>query len=267
LVKAVIPTNIVEPAEADEEGNIVEPVKTARPPPSTAKTTPARARIDTKPAPEAPEVSTDKEDESDGDESRDNHEDAAGQDVEGSADEAGEGGEAESEAEQTVDVPEVVEPPAAQEASPQPKPVSTPTSILKKGSAAMPPSPSSAKGLSIKIPPATPGGLKVHPLKALYKRPQQDGDPIPSGTAPEPVPLSFFGKGDADDDTSTHTVQIPLTPFSCQDFESRSIRSAAPTPDTAYPSRMANFRSHTLVRMISRRRKKRMTRTRLAPIW
>lgn len=113
-------------------------------------------------------------------------------------------------------------------------------SILKKNSR-RPSSSHSAKGLSIKIPPATPGGLTVHPLEALYKRSRQSDGAPPQDTAAEAQPFSFFGNVDVEEDGAEVTSHIPLTPFSRQDFETRGIRSAAPTPDTAHPSRMAKF--------------------------
>jgi len=81
-------------------------------------------------------------------------------------------------------------------------------------------------------------------LEALYKRPRPaDGAPT-QDAAPESTPFSFFVNGDEEEDTATVTTHIPLTPFSRQDFETRGIRSAAPTPDTAHPSRMAKFWPH-----------------------
>ncbi|KAK4234987.1 hypothetical protein C8A03DRAFT_18206 [Achaetomium macrosporum] len=101
----------------------------------------------------------------------------------------------------------------------------------------------SIKSLSVKIPPATPNEPKVHPLEALYKRPRQ-----PEGETPEGISraqgFSFFAndseesagkEGDSDvGDAFGH--QVPLTPFTRQDLELRGIRSAAPTPDTAHPN-------------------------------
>ncbi|KAK1754288.1 hypothetical protein QBC47DRAFT_386131 [Echria macrotheca] len=104
---------------------------------------------------------------------------------------------------------------------------------------ARPKSSGSARNLSIRIPPATPSAPKVHPLEALYKRPAVDGAAAPVDS--ETKPFSFFGgvddeemEDDADEVVTTH---IPLTPFTQQDIENRVVRSAAPTPDTAHPSR------------------------------
>ncbi|KAJ4287072.1 hypothetical protein N0V88_007766 [Collariella sp. IMI 366227] len=104
-----------------------------------------------------------------------------------------------------------------------------------------PKSSGSTKSLSITIPPATPSEPKVvHPLEALYKRPKQ-----PEGEAPKSVPeaqgFSFFAGGDEEsaeeDDGADVGAQVPLTPYTRHDLELRNIRSAAPTPDTAHPSR------------------------------
>ncbi|KAL9094723.1 MAG: hypothetical protein Q9165_002993 [Trypethelium subeluteriae] len=73
----------------------------------------------------------------------------------------------------------------------------------------------------------------IHPLEALYKRPQ----PNP-GSPKKPTPIqtdfTFFG-ADADEagDTLGALPAVPQTPFTRQDLEFRGIRSAAPTPDTA----------------------------------
>lgn len=98
------------------------------------------------------------------------------------------------------------------------------------------PGPGSAKSLTIKIPPATPN--KVHPLEALYKKPKQaDGE-----ASQEAKGFSFFGNtdnGEIEDETAAagSSQVVPMTPFTREDIELRGIRSAAPTPDTAHPSR------------------------------
>ncbi|KAK4149332.1 hypothetical protein C8A00DRAFT_18964 [Chaetomidium leptoderma] len=102
----------------------------------------------------------------------------------------------------------------------------------------------SVRSLSIKIPPATPNESKVHPLEALYKRPKQPDGEIPNA-APSGSSFNFFADGNdesAEEDIDAgggerSGIQVPLTPFSRQDLELRGIRSAAPTPDTAHPSR------------------------------
>ncbi|KAF2962618.1 hypothetical protein GQX73_g10955 [Xylaria multiplex] len=119
--------------------------------------------------------------------------------------------------------------------------VGSPVVVLGPGSA-RPKSSGSVTSLSIKIPPTTPAAKKIHPLEALYKRPPE-GDSV-AGGGPEAKPFSFFGNEDdmeEDEDSAVPASQAPMTPFSKQEFEYRNIRSAAPTPDTAHPSRSFNF--------------------------
>ncbi|KXJ97231.1 hypothetical protein Micbo1qcDRAFT_156049 [Microdochium bolleyi] len=108
-----------------------------------------------------------------------------------------------------------------------------------KADSARPKSSGSVSSLTIKIPPATPGPVKVHPLEALYKRPQ-GGASTPDAQLSKP--FSFFGDNNDDDieeedAPATQTLHVPMTPFTEQDFEFRTMRSAAPTPDTAHPNR------------------------------
>ncbi|KAI1198852.1 hypothetical protein F5X97DRAFT_298454 [Nemania serpens] len=113
---------------------------------------------------------------------------------------------------------------------------------IAKPESARPKSSSSVTSLSIKIPPTTPAAKKIHPLEALYKRPQ--GDHGTANNGPNSQPFSFFGNGDdieEDDHSMAPTSQAPMTPFTKQEFEFRNVRSAAPTPDTAHPSRSFNF--------------------------
>ncbi|KAF7906018.1 hypothetical protein EAF00_000297 [Botryotinia globosa] len=103
--------------------------------------------------------------------------------------------------------------------------------------------PQSSSGLSITIPSpiaySTPVPTEVHPLEALYKR----SKPNPDSNSDEPKPetkstsFSFFGADDEDSDIGEEPNQIPLTPFTQRDFESRGLRSSAPTPDTAYANK------------------------------
>lgn len=220
----------------DADGNVVEPVKT-RPAPSKVKAAAPRAKDDDKAQPkkQTREEPKEQEDSEDDEDDSDNAVGEAGKQSDDAEDAA-----PETEAKEEDTGLRFTDSASTQKAIPAPKPITTPTSILKKV-AARPTSSSSAKGLSIMIPPATPGGGKVHPLEALYKRSRQpDGGPVQEA-APEAEPFSFFGNADEEEDISTSTLQVPLTPFSRQDVESRGIRSAAPTPDTAHPSRRANF--------------------------
>ncbi|KAM0281205.1 hypothetical protein ACHAQH_003635 [Verticillium albo-atrum] len=118
--------------------------------------------------------------------------------------------------------------------------VNSPLTALK-GDASRPKSSSSSNSLTIKIPPSTPA--KVHPLEALYKR-AKAGEETTTTPAKESQPFSFFGGGgddDIDEEDSVPSLQIPMTPYTQEDFEWRNLRSAAPTPDTAHPSRIKNF--------------------------
>ncbi|KAH8170303.1 hypothetical protein LIA77_09084 [Sarocladium implicatum] len=122
-----------------------------------------------------------------------------------------------------------------------PTPVQQTTPDLETADKARPMSSSSSRSLSIKIPPPiTPSSTKVHPLEALYKRAKPDE--TVTATPAQAEPFSFFGGGDIeeDDEPSSQTA-MPMTPYTRQDFEWRNVRSAAPTPDTAHPSRMRNF--------------------------
>jgi hypothetical protein len=143
--------------------------------------------------------------------------------------------------------------------------VATSTGLESPQESARPKSASSARSLTIKIPPATPSSNKVHPLEALYKR-QKQGESADKADTAGDQPFSFFGgqvdeeeddsdlgQGEVvdgigldDDENSSQTGlsqgnQLPMTPFSKQDFEWRGMRSAAPTPDTAHPSRYSRI--------------------------
>ncbi|EFX00439.1 hypothetical protein CMQ_7441 [Grosmannia clavigera kw1407] len=110
-----------------------------------------------------------------------------------------------------------------------------------------PKSSSSSKGLTIQIPAA----VEVHPLEALYKKTKATavgddktrGDADADKTAAEP--FSFFGGSDdvddADDGDDDGQPQ-PTTPYTEKELEWRHVRSAAPTPDTAHPSRSGSGR-------------------------
>ncbi|ODA82187.1 hypothetical protein RJ55_00693 [Drechmeria coniospora] len=131
----------------------------------------------------------------------------------------------------------------------EPDQLTTQLSVLK-ADRSRPMSAGSSNSLSIKIPtPATPSASAktVHPLEALYKRSKADGSEMDTAEAPgQKAAFSFFDAGsdveeDEDDEADKAAVTAPMTPFSRQDFERRTVRSAAPTPDTAHPSRMKNF--------------------------
>ncbi|TKA65538.1 hypothetical protein B0A55_09868 [Friedmanniomyces simplex] len=75
---------------------------------------------------------------------------------------------------------------------------------------------------------------EVHPLEALFKRPAPKPE---SASKPKPSPIdtsfSFFTPGPTDDAEDEVAAYPPQTPHTKEDLEWRSIRSAAPTPDTA----------------------------------
>ncbi|KAK4133771.1 hypothetical protein BT67DRAFT_442695 [Trichocladium antarcticum] len=139
--------------------------------------------------------------------------------------------------------------------SPAPADDSSPASKAAKSEASPPPSshnsdhlrPTSSDSitsLSVKIPPATPSEPKVHPLEALYRRPQPaDGEATEA--ASDAPGFSFFAGGNeesAEEDDGPDTggapkTQMPMTPFTRHDMELRGVRSTAPTPDTAHPNR------------------------------
>ena len=81
---------------------------------------------------------------------------------------------------------------------------------------------------------------QVHPLESLFKKPQK---PASQDVAKPSLEIhtgfSFF-EGTSDD--VEDEPEVPLTPFS-QDVRSRGLRSAAPTPDTAHPSRFNSYDS------------------------
>ncbi|KND90627.1 hypothetical protein TOPH_04696 [Tolypocladium ophioglossoides CBS 100239] len=133
---------------------------------------------------------------------------------------------------------------SSEEDEPSPPGENATTLSAIKALSSRPMSSSSSKSLTIKIPPpATPSVTKVHPLEALYKR--QKPEPTATETPAEPEPFSFFGTADDDEeeeeDADQPAAAVPMTPYTRQDMEYRNVRSAAPTPDTAHPSRMKNF--------------------------
>ncbi|GAW17682.1 hypothetical protein ANO14919_071420 [Xylariales sp. No.14919] len=215
----------------DSTGNVVEPVKSRRQPQGIPAPNPSKPK---KVAPiprEEKEEENKEEDDDDDDETSSSGSSSSDEDDDTSSS----GSESDVSDEETAKVapskPLKVE--TAVSASP---------SAVAKPESARPKSSSSITSLSIKIPPTTPTAKKIHPLEALYKRPAGD-DNAPNGGS-ESQPFSFFGNdGDIeeDGDSTVPAGQAPMTPFTKQEFEFRNIRSAAPTPDTAHPSRSFNF--------------------------
>lgn len=70
----------------------------------------------------------------------------------------------------------------------------------------------------------------IHPLEALFKRPDQAASHT-NGRRPLEIKTTFnFFEPDEEQ-------TIPQTPFTTHDLQLRGLRSAAPTPDTALPTR------------------------------
>ncbi|KAL8869369.1 MAG: hypothetical protein Q9174_004323 [Haloplaca sp. 1 TL-2023] len=95
------------------------------------------------------------------------------------------------------------------------------------------------RGLSISRlspTPPLPATKEVHPLEALFKRPQSAASQTPRKPSLEVRTGFSFFEPDAEQPENT-SVAIPQTPFTQQDFQERRLRSAAPTPDTAAPSK------------------------------
>lgn len=115
---------------------------------------------------------------------------------------------------------------------------------VAKGDDSQPESSPTSPNLKIKIPPPdAPNDDKVHPLETLYKR-KKPGDEATETPSQKSEPFTFFGGAEEEDDEEEEGSQpppMPMTPFTRQDYEWRNVRSAAPTPDTAHPSRMQNI--------------------------
>lgn len=216
----------------DEDGNVVEAVKSKRAEPKPIKTKPVVEKKKQKHEPVE-----EKEEDNDSDTSSSGTSSSGTSSNEDSSDDEVEAQDDSSVAEEEED-------------SPQQPEHATPISAMKTDDS-RPISSSSSKSLTIKIPPPiTPSATKVHPLEALYKRAKPDEATAATETpAQEPQPFSFFDGDDddieEDEDNSVPPANVaaavPLTPFTRQDLEWRTTRSAAPTPDTAHPSRMQNF--------------------------
>lgn len=89
--------------------------------------------------------------------------------------------------------------------------------------------------------PATATPSKVHPLEALFKKPNPPtGNDAAKPSLEVETSFSFFGQAAEEND---ELPPMPNTPFASQDIHSRGVRSAAPTPDTAHPSRFTSFAS------------------------
>ncbi|EXJ72239.1 uncharacterized protein A1O5_04743 [Cladophialophora psammophila CBS 110553] len=86
---------------------------------------------------------------------------------------------------------------------------------------------------------------ELHPLEALFKKPKTAASQdIAKPSLEISTSFSFFDSGNPED--LAEEPSIPLTPFSSQDIRYRGLRSAAPTPDTAHPSRFSSYGSSGL---------------------
>lgn len=85
---------------------------------------------------------------------------------------------------------------------------------------------------------------EVHPLEALFKRPTTRASDAASKPRPKPINTSFSffdAEGRTADQEVGDEMMPPQTPHTKRDLEWRSIRSAAPTPDTAAIGRKFSF--------------------------
>ncbi|KAI0811881.1 hypothetical protein GGR55DRAFT_92599 [Xylaria sp. FL0064] len=214
----------------DSTGKVIEPVK-------------SRRRPEGIPAPDPPKPKKairEPEEEKGGEVGDEDDDDKTSSSGTSSSDEDDDTSSSGSESESDVSAQEAEATTPPQQLKVKTPIASSPLTVTKSESA-RPKSSGSITSLSIKIPPTTPTA-KIHPLEVLYKRPQ-GGDGGPNGYS-EAQPFSFFGNDDdveEDGDFMAPASQAPMTPFTKQEFEFRNIRSAAPTPDTAHPSRSFNF--------------------------
>ena len=85
-------------------------------------------------------------------------------------------------------------------------------------------------------PTSAPSTSEIHPLEALFKRPNNAASHTPRKPNLE-VSTSFNLLDAGVDGGESQTLVPPQTPFTQQDIRQRRQRSAAPTPDTAAPGK------------------------------
>ena len=85
-------------------------------------------------------------------------------------------------------------------------------------------------------PTSVPPVNEVHPLEALFKRPNTAASHTPKKPNLE-VSTSFNFFDSEVDGGENQGLLVPQTPFTQQDIRQRRQRSAAPTPDTAAPGK------------------------------
>jgi len=89
---------------------------------------------------------------------------------------------------------------------------------------------------TVNVPSPQATSTEVHPLEALFKKPKIASLDTPRKPNLEvKTSFSFFGSEDKSDEQTSRLM--PQTPFTQHDLQYRSIRSAAPTPDTAAPNK------------------------------
>lgn len=100
-----------------------------------------------------------------------------------------------------------------------------------------------ADRLSAELDAASAEDKEVHPLEALFKRPATNAEEAVQAKKPAPIDtsFSFFNSGADDAEDGVSENNPPQTPHTKQDLEWRSVRSAAPTPDTAAIGKRFSF--------------------------
>lgn len=84
---------------------------------------------------------------------------------------------------------------------------------------------------------STGNPTEVHPLEALFKRPKSTSSEVSRKPPNLELKTSFSFFTPDNDSSDTNHQLMPQTPFTQRDLQNRSMRSAAPTPDTAAPGK------------------------------
>lgn len=87
-----------------------------------------------------------------------------------------------------------------------------------------------------RAPTSAPATKGIHPLEALFKRPNTAASHTPKKPNLE-VTTSFSFFDPETEESESQGLLMPQTPFTQQDIRQRRQRSAAPTPDTAAPGK------------------------------
>jgi hypothetical protein len=107
------------------------------------------------------------------------------------------------------------------------------------------------KSATSSVPETKTPNKEIHPLEALFKRPPPPptSDQISPSSKLAPITTTFnFFAEDEQDLEETEASQVPKTPGTRRDLEWRSVRSPAPTPDTAAVNRKFSFSAAALGR-------------------